>query len=130
MIDQLTVFLQNEPGRLRELTGVLSENDINISALSMAETEEYGIIRMIVSDSEKAEKALKAKHFIVKIVDVIGITIPDVPGKLHHVLELLADEGINVSYMYGYSDNGSARMILKVSDPVKAGEILKKMNLQ
>lgn len=130
MIDQLTVFLQNEPGRLRELTGVLSENDINISALSMAETEEYGIIRMIVSDSEKAEKALKAKHFIVKIVDVIGITIPDVPGKLHHVLELLADEGINVSYMYGYSDNGSARMIMKVSDPIKAGEILNKMNLQ
>lgn len=124
MIKQLTVFLQNEPGRLRELTGVLSDNDINISALSMAETEEYGIIRMIVSDPERAEKALKEKHFIVKIVDVVGILIPDVPGKLHHLLELLADEGINVSYMYGYSNNGAARMIMKVSDPQKAEKLL------
>ncbi len=127
MIKQLTVFLQNEPGRLRELTGVLSENEINISALSMAETEEYGIIRMIVSDSEKAQKALKEKHFVVKLVDVIGLLIPDVPGKLHHVLELLADEGINVAYMYGYSDNGAARMIMKVSDPQRAEKLLEEI---
>ena len=127
MIKQLTVFLQNEPGRLRELTGVLSENEINISALSMAETEEYGIIRMIVSDPEKAQTALKEKHFVVKLVDVIGLLIPDVPGKLHHVLELLADGGINVAYMYGYSDNGAARMIMKVSDPQKAEKILEEI---
>jgi len=129
MIKQLSVFLQNQLGRLEELTGVLLENDINISALSVAETAEYGVMRMIVSDIDKAAEALRDKEFSLKITDVICIEAPDIPGSLHSTLKLLADEGINVPYMYGYSNGGKARLVLKVSDPAKAQDVLKKVGL-
>lgn len=125
MIKQLSVFLQNELGRLEEATDVLSKNNINISALSIAESAEYGILRMIVSDTEKAAKALSDCDFSVKITDVICIETPDVPGELHKALQKLSASGINLSYMYGYSNEGKAPLILKVSDPAKALEILK-----
>ena len=126
MIKQLSVFLQNQLGRREELTGVLLEHDINISALSVAETAEYGVMRMIVSDTEKAEKVLREKDFSVKLTDVICIVAPDVPGSLHKTLALLAAEGINVSYMYGYSSEGKARLVLKVSDPTRAQAVIEK----
>lgn len=125
VIKQLSVFLQNELGRLDEVTEILYKNGINISALSIAETADYGILRMIVSDTDKAAKALQNSDFSVKITDVICIETPDVPGELHKALRLLSKEGINLSYMYGYSNAGKAPLILKVSDPEKALEILK-----
>ena len=124
MIEQVTVFLQNEKGRLMELTKILAENDINISALSVAENAEYGVMRMLVSDNEKAIDALKRADFSVKKTNVILINAPDVPGVLSDILLKLADEGINVSYMYGYSSDGVSNLILKVSDPDKAAAIL------
>lgn len=125
IIKQLSVFLQNELGRLEDVTDVLYKNDINISALCIAETAEYGVLRMIVSDTEKAADALRENDFSVKITDVICIETPDVPGALHDVLKLLSNAGINLSYMYGYSNAGKAPLIIKVSDPKKAIEILK-----
>lgn len=125
VIKQLSVFLQNELGRLEEVTDILYQNEINISALSIAETAEYGILRMIVSDSEKAAAALKAEEFSVKVSDVICVESPDVPGELHKSLQILSGEGINLSYMYGYSNGGTARLIMKVSDPEKAIRLLK-----
>ena len=125
IIKQLSVFLQNELGRLEEVTDILYKNDINICALSIAETAEYGVLRMIVSDIEKAASALKEEDFSVKITDVICLETPDIPGELHKTLQLLSGEGINLSYMYGYSNEGTARLILKVSDPAKAIQLLK-----
>jgi len=125
VIKQLSVFLQNELGRLEEVTDILYKNNINISALSIAETAEYGVLRMIVSDIDKAASALKKDDFSLKITDVICIESPDVPGELHKTLQLLSGEGINLSYMYGYSNSGTARLILKVSDPERALQILK-----
>jgi hypothetical protein len=125
VIKQLSVFLQNELGRLEEVTDILYKHDINISALSIAETAEYGVLRMIVSDIDNAASALKEEDFSVKITDVICIETPDIPGELHKRLQLLSGEGINLSYMYGYSSGGTARLILKVSDPSKAVELLK-----
>lgn len=125
IIKQLSVFLQNELGRLEEATDVLSKNSINISALSIAETAEYGILRMIVSNTDKAAEALKACDFSVKVTEVICIESPDVPGELHKVLQKLSSNGINLSYMYGYSSAGKAPLILKVSDTAKALEVLK-----
>lgn len=125
VIKQVSVFLQNELGRLDEVTEILCKSNINISALSIAETAEYGVLRMIVSDTEKAAEALKANDFSVKITDVICIETPDRPGELHKVLRLLSTAGINLSYMYGYSNAGKAPLILKVSNPEKALEILK-----
>lgn len=126
IIKQLTVFLQNRSGRLEDLTDILAKNDINISALSIAETEEYGIMRMIVSDHEKALQALKAAEFTVKTTDVVSVECPDVPGSLHETLKTLTKNGIDVSYMYGYSNGGTARLIMKINNPEKAMEIIEK----
>lgn len=122
--NQLTVFLQNESGRLEELTDILSKNNINISALSIAETENYGIMRMIVSDTEKALQVLKDGDFTVKITEVLSIECPDVPGSLHNTLKSLKNNGIDVSYMYGYSSGGTARLIIKVNNPERAMELV------
>lgn len=124
VIKQLSVFLQNELGRLEEVTDILYKHDINISALSIAETAEYGVLRMIVSDIDKAAAALKEEDFSLKITDVICIETPDIPGELHRRLQLLSGKGINLSYMYGYSSGGTAHLILKVSDPAKAVVLL------
>ena len=125
IIKQLSVFLQNELGRLEDVTDVLYKNNINISALCIAETAEYGVLRMIVSDTDKAAVALRDNDFSVKSTDVICIEAPDVPGALHETVKLLSAAGINLSYMYGYSNAGKAHLILKVSDPEKAIQILK-----
>ncbi|MCR5482315.1 MAG: hypothetical protein K6F52_05910 [Clostridia bacterium] len=124
MITQLSVFLQNEAGRLEEMTAAIAEAGVNISALCVAETAEYGVMRMIVSDTAKAVEALREKGFTTKLTDVICVETPDVPGELNTLLSKLAAEKINVSYMYGYSDEGTAKLILKVSDPEKAGRLL------
>lgn len=126
IIKQLTVFLQNESGRLEELTKILGEENINISALSIAETETYGVMRMIVSDAEKAMEALKKADFTVKTTDVISLECPDVPGALHESLKVLGEAGISVKYMYGYSNSGTARLIIKISNPEAGMELLEK----
>lgn len=124
MIKQLSVFIQNEPGRLVQVTDILHKANINISALSLAETEEYGILRMIVSDIDLAAETLRQNGYKVKAIDVICLVTPDVPGALNEKLKLLAAEKVDVIYMYGYSSDGKARLILKTSDPNRAAEIL------
>lgn len=124
IIKQLSVFLQNELGRLEEATKVLADNYINISAMSIAETEGYGILRMIVSDTDKAAEALKQNDFSVKITDVLRIDAPDVPGAVHGIINKLSNSGIDIAYIYGYSMNGVAPLIIKVSDPVRADQII------
>ncbi len=124
MIKQLSVFVQNEPGRLVQVTDILHKANINISALSLAETEEYGILRMIVSDIDLAAETLRQNGYKVKAIDVIWLVTPDVPGALNEKLKILAAEKVDVIYMYGYSSDGKARLILKTSDPNRAAEIL------
>jgi hypothetical protein len=125
MIKQLSVFVQNETGRLVQVTEILEKANINISALSLAETEEYGILRMIVSDIDQAAETLRQNGYKVKVIDVICLVTPDVPGALNEKLKLLASERVDVIYMYGYSNGGKARLILKTSAPKRASEILK-----
>ena len=127
IIKQLSVFLQNEQGRLEEVTDILTKHSINISALSIAETADYGVIRMVVNDIGKAAAALREEGFSVKISDVLCLETPDLPGELHKNLKVLSGAGINLSYMYGYSNGGTARLIIKVSDPVKAMQLLKQL---
>lgn len=124
MIKQLSVFIENESGRLVNVTEILQAAGINISALSIAETEKYGILRMIVSDADKAAEALRAAEFTVKLSDVICIVTPDIPGALNEALKTLSAEGISVSYMYGYSSDGKARLVMKTSNPQRAAELL------
>lgn len=101
-IKQLTVFVQNRKGTIVSVTDILAKNDINIRALSIAETEDFGILRLIVNDENKAEKVLKDQGYLIKVVDVVGVKIGDKPGKLTEALGVLDKVDINVEYMYAF----------------------------
>ncbi|WP_206458866.1 ACT domain-containing protein [Anaerovorax sp. IOR16] len=130
IIKQLSVFVQNESGRLMEVTEALHEANVNISALNIAETAEYGVLRMIVDDIEKAVNALKDLSYSIKVTDVLCVEMPDVPGSLNRVLKALLSVDLNVAYMYGYSNDGKAPLILKVVDNERAQIALKEAELE
>jgi len=103
IIKQLSVFLENRTGRLTELTGILAEHDINISAFSIADTADYGILRMIVGKPEQAAEVLRNRGFAVKITDVVGMIVPHRPGGLHKALQIISDSNITIDYMYAFA---------------------------
>ncbi len=130
IVKQLSIFLENKTGRLADFTQVLSAAGINISALSIADTESYGVIRAIVDKPDEAFLALKENGMSAHFTDVLSIAIPDEPGSLSKILKYLSDEGINVSYMYGYSRGNVAYMIIKADNPQKAASILTGKGIQ
>jgi hypothetical protein len=99
-VTQLSVFLENKPGRLRELVGLLAESNINIITLSLADTEQFGILRLIVKEHEQAKSLLEAKGFVAKVTEVVAVEVEDKPGGLSRVLQIEEDAGISVEYMY------------------------------
>ena len=103
MLEQITVFLENKPGRMEEVTGCLANENINIHALSIADTTDFGILRMIVSEPEKAVSVLKEKDFMVKTANVIAVAIGHSPGSLHKVLMELKMLDISIEYMYAFT---------------------------
>ena len=118
-IKQISVFLENKPGTLLKMTGVLAENKIDMRALSLAETKDFGIVRLIVDDVYTASTVLKDKNFISILTDVVGVLIPDEPGGLDKVLRVLAGANINVEYMYAFLGGRNlnrACMIFRVGD--------------
>jgi len=127
-ITQLSIFLENTAGRLREVTGILSNARINIRALAMAETADFGILRIIVNDPQKALQELRAAHFTVRETPIIAVEVPDRPGGLHSLLEALAQENMNVEYAYGFVEKRSdnALIVIRVEDPDRGIEILQK----
>lgn len=123
-IKQISVFVENRTGRINEVTRILENSGINMSAFCLAESADFGILRMIVSDVEGAETALRAAHFGVSTTDVLSITCPDVPGAMHSVLEVLAHEHIFIEYMYAFSQGSVANVIIRPTDVARAAEIL------
>lgn len=113
---QLSIFLENKSGRLTEVTEVLAQEGVNLSALCIAENADFGILRGIVSEPDKAYKALKAQHFAVNITDVVGIRCPNIPGSLAKVLRYLSDEGVFIEYMYSFAHGDTAHVILRPND--------------
>ncbi|RJQ83704.1 MAG: ACT domain-containing protein [Desulfobacteraceae bacterium] len=101
-VEQISVFLENKSGRLSEVTGILAESGINIRALSLADTSDFGVLRLIVDDKEKAVATLKNNGFTVGKTDVVAVEVEDRPGGLHAILEILKNNDINVEYMYAY----------------------------
>ena len=101
-IKQLTVFVPNRKGSIVAVTDVLAKNNINIRALSIAETEDFGILRLIVNNEGAAEKVLEEQGYLIKIVDVVGVKIGDEPGKLTAALDVLDKSNINVEYLYAF----------------------------
>lgn len=125
-VKQISIFLENKSGRLSEVTRTLGENDIDISALSIADTTDFGILRLIVNDPERAEKILKAEGFTVSATSVIAIGVQDKPGGLAKALDILDKEQIGIEYMYAFvsKSEDEALVILKVADPEKAMDTL------
>ena len=126
LVKQISIFLENKSGRLAEVTRTLGENDIDISALSIADTTDFGILRLIVNKPEKAERILKESDFTVSCTNVIAIGVQDKPGGLAKALEVLDRESIGIEYMYAFvsKTEDEALVILKVEDPEKAVKVL------
>ena len=120
IIRQLSIFLENRSGRLSELTEALALNNINISAMSIAETAEYGIVRAVVSAPEKAREILKAKDFSVNLTDVLCLCTPNTPGSLARALRILSDASISVEYLYAFSIGDKAFAIIRTEDIVRS----------
>ncbi|SRR6056297_2849945 len=131
-VEQISIFLENRAGRLAEVTSILSEVGINIRALSLADTTDFGVLRMIVDDTEKARNALKENGFTLGKHDVIAVEVPDKPGGLHQLLEMLSRRGVNVEYMYAFVRNSgdNAIMIFRFDDLEKAVQVLKDNDVQ
>jgi hypothetical protein len=101
-VKQISIFLENKPGRLADVTGILTGAGINIRALSVADTTDFGVLRLIVSDTDQAEAVLKSSGFTVRKTDVVAVEVSDNPGGLHAILAMLLDAGVNVEYLYAF----------------------------
>ena len=125
-LKQLNIFVENKKGALVEITETLASHDVNIRALSIADTEEFGILRLIVNDNETASKILAEKDYLLKITEVVGVKIGDAPGKLSTALEVLDKEDINVEYLYAFMARTEkhAYVVLRVADNAQAEKAL------
>jgi len=125
-VKQISVFLENKSGRLAQVTKILAENSINIRALSLADTADFGILRIIVNDSEKASNILKTSGYTLAETEVVAVEVPDKPGGLANVLEPLWKAGLDVEYMYAFvqSSGENAIMIFRFEEPEKAIAVL------
>lgn len=122
MVKQISIFLENKAGRLASVTRTLGDTGINIRALSIADTSDFGILRLIVNDPDKAYKVLKDAGFTVSETDVIAVEVPDSPGGLAGVLDIMGNASINIEYLYAFIGKASedALVIFKVEHPDKA----------
>jgi hypothetical protein len=125
-VKQISVFLENKAGRLWELTETLKEKGRNIRALSLADTSDFGILRLIVNRPDEAFTALKEKGFAVAVTEVLAIEVSDRPGGLSDVLKVLCREGVNVEYMYAFVEKkaGNAAVVIRVEDIERAATAL------
>ena len=126
-VKQISVFLENRPGCLHEMTKVLADSNIDLRGLSLAETSEFGIVRLIVDDVLGTATVLKDAGFINSLTDVLAVEVPNIPGGLNKVLEILDGAGVNIEYMYailGNKKSESAYMIFRVDDNTKAADAL------
>ena len=131
-IDQISVFMENKKGRLSSLTRILADNGIDLVALSIADTADYGILRAIVNDTPGAEKALRAAGFMVSTTRVLGVVVPDTPGGLSDVLEIFSRGDVSVEYLYSFvrHQGKNALIMFKVTPVEKAVELLEKAGIE
>ena len=126
-VEQISIFIENKSGRLAEITRILGDAGINIRALSLADTSDFGILRLIVNDVETAKAVLKEKGFTVSKTEVVGVEVPDRPGGLSSLLQTLDANQINVEYMYAFVERcgGNAVIIFRFDETDKAIDMLK-----
>lgn len=127
-VTQISVFLENRAGQLSNITKVLSDNGVDLRAINIAETADYGVLRLIPADAQKASAVLLENGFIMAMTPVIAVAVPDRPGGLNSLLEALSEENIGIEYMYSVfsSNSGEALMVLQVGEAEKVAEVLAK----
>jgi hypothetical protein len=125
-VEQISIFLENKPGALTEVARILGEAGVNIRALSLADTKDFGILRLIVNDNEKAKGILGQKGFTVRKTEVVAVEVPDHPGGLARILQILSDAGINVEYLYAFVQQSgeNAIIIFRFDETDRAIQIL------
>ena len=130
--EQISVFLENKAGRLCEVTGILAEAEVNIRALALADTSDFGVLRLIVDDTDKATETLKKAGFTVGKTNVLAVEVPDRPGGLYHILNLLQSSNINVEYMYAFvqQSGSNAVMIFRFDNTVEALTVIQQNGLR
>ena len=124
-IQQLSVFLENREGRLDEVLKVLAGNDVNIVALSLADTSDYGMLRMVVSDPHKGRQALKEAGITAMLTDVVALRVPHATGSLSKAMHQIVEGEVNVEYMYAFANGNDAAAVLKSDDAARVIDILK-----
>lgn len=127
-IKQLSVFLENKTGRINEVTKILGKHSINMHAFSMAETTDFGILRLIVSEVDKAVEILRAENFAVMLTDVVCISCPNVAGALSTILEELAANNIFIEYMYAFAEGDMANVVIRPNDIERCVAVLTNSN--
>lgn len=125
-VRQISVFINNKPNQLNEAVRHLKDEGINIRAMSLADTKDFGILRIIVNDTQKACDVLKNSGYAVIITDVVTVSVPDTAGQLSRVLDILGSEGVNVEYLYAFlgTSEKSVSFVIRVDDNVKASSAL------
>lgn len=111
-VEQISIFIENKSGRLAEVSGILGEAGVNIRALSLADTSDFGILRLIVNDTQKALDVLRSHHFTVSKTEVIGVEVPDSPGGLASILQILDQNDVNVEYMYAFVERSGDNAVI------------------
>lgn len=129
-IRQLSVFLENKTGHLNEILRVLSKNNINIVALTVADSSDYGILRAIVSNPEKAMEVLRAEHFTVRVHEIFSLEMAAEPGSMSHILDLFTAADICVEYVYAFSFGSKSILMIRTDNSEKATDIIKTNNLK
>lgn len=126
-VKQISIFLENKPGRLADFTDTLSKRDVDMRALSLAEAEDFGIVRIIVDDVYNASTVLKDEGYVFSITEVLAVEMPDEPGALSGIIRVLGENEVNIDYMYAFTarKKDAAYMILRVKDNKKAVSVLK-----
>ena len=131
-VEQISVFLENKSGRLSEVTAILTESNVNIRALALADTSDFGVLRLIVDDTETAQATLKNHGFTVGKTQVVAVEVPDRPGGLHEILMMLHEAKINVEYMYAFvrTSGDNAVMIFRIEQEEQAVALLASKGVQ
>lgn len=130
VIQQISVFVENQPGRLGEIMSIISDNEIDIRALSLADTSDFGILRILVNDPEKAIKLFREKRIMASTTEVIAVRLDDKPGALQHVLSTLSHISIEYIYAFITRRDNDAYVIIRVEDNDKAINVLQKNSLK
>ncbi len=127
-IKQISLFLENKPGHLASICQALQDAGINIVTLSLADTHDFGIVRLIVDDADKAKAALSEAGFVVNVRDVLAVAVRDEPGGMKELLDIIGDAGVNIEYMYAFAQklDNDAVIVLRLDNSAKAEEALAK----